>query len=140
MNPSQSILMNVRGSWKGFLLKVKELFLNMPLTWRHISPCTVSEMRIVSDIWNWSLLLEIFLSMSSRKLVIYKSTKFDKRPLKWSSNEYVEKCLMNLNFPFFYLSYFISSLVLKQKTLTNLKTLKKSLQLKRKKTYSNIKT
>lgn len=33
--PVDSILTNVRGSWKGFVLE--ELFLNMLLAWRYIS-------------------------------------------------------------------------------------------------------
>lgn len=56
---------------------------------------TVTEMRINSDIWHWSIINQIFIGMSSKKLVINKSRKFGKI-LNWSPNEVCGKVFNEL--------------------------------------------
>ena len=45
---------------------------------------TVSEMRIISDIWNWSLINQILLGILFESVM---NVKFGKGPLNWSPNK-----------------------------------------------------
>ena len=124
----------MRGSSKAFLLKVRQLFLSELLVtdlWY-----AVSEMKIISDIWNWSIINQIFLGILVKSDI---NIKYGKMPLNWSPDKI---CAKVFNEPWF--SLFVTCLisylflVLKRKRLTKLKTSKESLQLKRKKTNISV--
>ena len=124
----------MRGSSKAFLLKVRQLFLSELLVtdlWY-----AVSEMKIISVIWNWSIINQIFLGILVKSDI---NIKYGKMPLNWSPDKICGKVF---NEPWF--SLFVTCLisylflVLKRKRLTKLKTSKESLQLKRKKTNISV--
>ena len=93
---------------------------------------TVSEMRSISGMRNWTIANQIFLVMSVKSVI---NIRFYKVPLNWSPNKICGKVFNGPWFSHFFTCLFsYLFLVLKRNRGTKLKTSKESLQLKRTKT------
>ena len=93
---------------------------------------TVSEMRSISGMRNWTIANQIFLVMSVKSVI---NIRFYKVPLNWSPNKICGKVFNGPWFSHFFTCLFsYLFLVLKRKMVTKLETSKESLQPKQTKT------
>ena len=53
-----------------------------------IDLCTISEMRIISDAWNWSIINQIFFVRSVKSVI---NIKLGKVSLNWTPNKMCRK-------------------------------------------------